>query len=67
MAIAELSPATFLVAVAIAAAASMAVFANADKRGNRHATTWGIGVFLLAGVFLPLYVLRYWLRNRRAR
>lgn len=67
MAIAELSPATFLVAVAIAAAASMAVFAHADKRGNRHATAWGIGVFLLAGVFLPLYVLRYWLRNRRAR
>ncbi len=67
MAIAELSPGTFLVAVAVAAAASMAVFAHADKQGNRHATAWGIGVFLLAGVVLPLYVLRCWLRSRRAR
>ncbi len=43
----------------------MAVFAHANKRGNRHATAWGIGAFLLAGVFVPLYFLRFWLRNRR--
>ena len=48
----------FLGAV-IAGAASIAVFAHASRNGNRYATAWGAGVFLLLIVFLPLYVLRF--------
>ncbi len=56
--------ATFFLALAFAAGLSMAVFAHADKRGNRHATAWGIAVFLFAGLAVPLYFLRLWLRKR---
>jgi len=55
----------FLIVTALAAAASMAVFAHADKNGNKHATAWGIATFLVAGVAVPLYFIRHWLRNRR--
>lgn len=51
--------------MAVAAALSTAVFWHANKHGNRHATAWGIGAFLLAGVFVPLYLVRFWLRSRR--
>ena len=61
----DVSPGTFLFAVAVAAGLSMAVFAHANKRGNRHATAWGVAVFLAAGIALPLYFLRYWLSTRR--
>ncbi len=54
-------PVTFVIAVAIAACISMAVFAHASKRGNAHATAWGVGAFLAAGVVVPLYFMRYWL------
>jgi hypothetical protein len=47
----------FLAGWAIAAAA-IAVFLDATKRGDRHATAWGAGVFSLLIVFLPLYVMR---------
>ena len=62
---AELSPGAFLFAVAIAAACSLLVFRHADRHGSKHATAWGVGAFLLAGVVVPLYFLRYWLRTRR--
>ena len=56
--------ATFVIAVAIAAAASMGIFAHASKHGSRHATAWGVGTFLLLGVVVPLYFVRYWIRRR---
>ena len=55
----------FLIVTALAAAASLAVFAHADRHGNRHATAWGIATFLAAGIVVPLYFIRYWLRTRR--
>jgi hypothetical protein len=61
----ELSFGQFLVVLVISAAVSMGVFAHADRRGNRHATAWGIATFLALGVAVPLYFIRYWLRTRR--
>jgi hypothetical protein len=61
----RLSFGEFLIVTALAAAASLAVFAHADRHGNRHATAWGIATFLAAGVAVPLYFIRYWLRTRR--
>ena len=60
-----MSVAQFLVAVSIAAAISMGTFAHADRHGSSHATAWGIGAFLAAGVVVPVYFIRYWLRGRR--
>lgn len=54
----------FVLAVIIAAAISMAVFGHADKHGNTHATAWGVGAFLAAGVVVPVYFLRYWLSRK---
>jgi hypothetical protein len=39
------------------------VFLHADRNGSRHATAWGIGVFLFLAIVLPIYVLH----ARRAR
>ena len=61
----RLSFGEFLIVTALAAAASLAVFAHADRHGNRHATAWGIATFLALGVAVPLYFIRYWLRTRR--
>jgi len=58
--------AQFLVAVSIAAAFSMATFAHADRHGSAHATAWGVGAFLAAGLVVPVYFVRFWLRKRRA-
>ena len=55
----------FFIAVAIAAGISMATFAHADRHGSTHATAWGVGAFLMAGVVVPIYILRVWLRKRR--
>jgi hypothetical protein len=55
----------FLLAIAFAGAISMATFAHADRHGSRHATAWGVGAFLAAGVVVPVYFIRYWLRGRR--
>jgi hypothetical protein len=60
------SPGQFLLALAVWAVASMAVFAHADRHGNKHATFWGIATFLAAGIAVPVYFIRYWLRTRRA-
>jgi hypothetical protein len=61
----DLSFGEFLFVVALAAIASMAVFSHASKRGNKHATAWGVATFLAAAVAVPLYFLNYWIRNRR--
>jgi hypothetical protein len=63
----RLSFGEFVIVTALAAAASLAVFAHADRHGNRHATAWGIATFLAAGIVVPLYFIRYWLRARRRR
>ena len=55
----------FLIATMIAAGISLATFAHADRHGNPHATAWGVGAFLAAGVVVPVYVVRVWLRKRR--
>ncbi len=57
----------FLLAIAIAAAISMATFAHADRNGSTHATAWGIGAFLAAGLVVPIYFVRFWVRRRRGR
>jgi hypothetical protein len=59
-------PATFLFAVALAAAVSMGVFAHASKHGYRRATAWGAAAFLAVGIVVPVYFIRHWIR-RRAR
>jgi hypothetical protein len=63
----RLSFGEFLVVTAIAAGASMAVFAHAERHGNKHATAWGIATFLALGIAVPLYFIRYWLRTRIRR
>ena len=61
----DLSFGEFLFVVALAAVASTAVFAHANRHGNKHATAWGVATFLAAGVAVPLYFIRYWLTKRR--
>jgi hypothetical protein len=63
----RLSFGEFVIVTALAAAASLAVFAHADRHSNKHATAWGIATFLAAGIVVPLYFIRYWLRARRQR
>jgi hypothetical protein len=58
---------SFLIAVALAAAISTGVFAHANKRGNKHATAWGVAAFLMAGIAVPVYFVRHWLRRRAQR
>ena len=55
----------FLIAVAVDAALATLIFRHAHRRGNRHATAWGVFTFLAALVAIPLYFLSYWLRRRR--
>ena len=64
MAFEDLTFGEFLFVVALAAVASMAVFAHASRHGNKHATAWGVATFLFAAVAVPLYFLRYWFRRR---
>ena len=59
-------PVGFVIAVVLAALISMGTFAHASRHGSSHATAWGIGAFLLAGVVVPVYFIRYWLRRRAA-
>ncbi len=64
---AGLSFGEFVFVLALASVLSMAVFAHADRSGNKHATAWGIATFLAAGIAIPLYFVRYWLRRRSRR
>jgi hypothetical protein len=61
---ADLSPIQFLLAITLAALLAMAVFAHASRHGSRHATAWGVATFLFAGIVVPFYFIRYWLRSR---
>jgi hypothetical protein len=58
--------AEFLVAWALAGGAATGVFLHANRHRVAHATAWGIGVFLVLGLALPLYVI-YYRRRRGAR
>ena len=60
-----LTPTQFFVTLAIGIAAAVVVFRDAEKRGNRRATAWGIAAFLASGVIVPVYFVRVWLRGRR--
>ena len=57
--------ADFAIAVAFAALLATGVFHHANKRGNPHATAWGVATFLVAGIAVPLYFIRYWLVKKR--
>jgi len=61
----DLSPGEFVLVVGIAAGLSMLVFWHASRRGRRHATLWGIAVFLFAGIAVPVYLLTVLLEGRR--
>jgi len=54
---AALTTPTFLLAWALDTTAAILVFVHANKRGSRHASAWGIGVFLALGIALPAYVV----------
>jgi uncharacterized membrane protein YdjX (TVP38/TMEM64 family) len=62
--IADLSPIQFAVALTLAALLAMLVFSHANRHGSRHATAWGVAAFLFAGIVVPFYFVRYWLRRR---
>ena len=63
--LADLSPVQFVIAVVVAALLAMGVFAHASKHGSRHATAWGVATFLVAGIAVPVYFIRYLVRRRR--
>ena len=45
-------------------AAFLLVYTHAQRHGSKHATAWGIAAFLAAGIVVPVYFARYWLRRR---
>lgn len=54
---AALTTPTFMVAWALDTTAAILIFLHANKRGSRHATAWGISVFLALGLALPIYIV----------
>ena len=60
----DMSFPTFAIAVALWAVVAMGVFHHANKRGNSHATAWGVATFLATGIVVPFYFIRYWLQKR---
>lgn len=55
----------FVTAWLIDTAAAIAVFLHADRHGSRHATAWGICVFLALVIALPVYLLHRRITRRR--
>jgi hypothetical protein len=45
-------------------AAFLLVFSHAQRHGSKHATAWGVAAFLAAGIVVPVYFVRHWLRRR---
>jgi hypothetical protein len=60
---AELTTGQIVFGWAVATLAAAGVFTHASKRGDKHATAWGIGTFLFLIVVLPAYVIY----NRRQK
>jgi hypothetical protein len=56
----SLSPTNIIIAWGIASGAALLVFLHADKRGSKHATAWGLGVFLALAFVLPVYLFHSW-------
>jgi len=57
-------PALFATSVVVATLSALLVFWHADRHGSAHATAWGVAAFLFALVVVPLYFVRYRLRQR---
>jgi hypothetical protein len=58
--LANLSTSNIVFAWAVATVVAATVFTHATKRGDKHATAWGIGTFLLMVVVLPVYAFHVW-------
>ncbi len=58
-------PGAFVALLVLWTVSALVVFSHAQRHGNRRATAWGIAAFLASGIVVPLYFLRFWLRNRR--
>jgi hypothetical protein len=63
-ALTDLSFGQFLLVVVVFAALSMWVYWHASRHGSRHATAWGIAVFLIWPAIL-VYFIRYYATRRR--
>ncbi|MGZ4353047.1 MAG: hypothetical protein ACXVZ4_05845 [Gaiellaceae bacterium] len=63
----SVTPAQFVAAWAIAAGVAIAVFLHANRHGSKHATAWGIGVFLFMIIVLPAYVVHTRVGQRTRR
>jgi predicted lysophospholipase L1 biosynthesis ABC-type transport system permease subunit len=62
--IAQLTFGQVLLAIVIFAALSMWVYWHASKHGSRHATAWGIAVFLIWPAII-VYFVHYYATRRR--
>lgn len=60
----EISPATFVFALAISTALSLLVFSHASRHGSKHATAWGVVAFVLGAPGALVYYARYWWKAR---
>jgi hypothetical protein len=56
----NLSTNQIVFAWAVATGAALIVFLHANKRGSKHATAWGISVFLFLAIALPVYAFHSW-------
>jgi hypothetical protein len=56
--VSDVTPAQFLVAVLLAAAAGTAVFFHAERHKVPHASAWASFVFLFLIAGLPSYLIR---------
>jgi hypothetical protein len=66
--VADFTPAEFLIAFALAAAAGTAVFFHAERHKVPHASAWASFVFLFLLAGLPSYLIRVRrLRKQRSR
>jgi hypothetical protein len=55
----------FVLGIAVATAAALLVFRDAERRHDRHATAWGVGSFLAPGVAVVLYLVHVSRGRRR--
>jgi ABC-type phosphate transport system permease subunit len=60
----SLSVGQFLLLLAVFTALSMWVYWHASRHGSKHATAWGVAVFLVWPVIL-IYFIHYRLTRRR--
>ena len=63
----DLSPAAFVLGLAISTALSLLVFSHASRHGSKHPTAWGIAAFALGALGAAVYYARYWWRGRSGR